>query len=519
MKSQAEFRKGGAGVWGIVVGLAIVGMAVGKMMWKRRAAEQQREARVEAVREVVADHGKLITCLQNGQRDVVTGVLVLDLHGLEDTCSSEIERLQQELRDVNEMLGLDAPSATEVSNFNIGDPQSLVDALCTWVEAVARDTNQLVTEVALPRVVEPSCDRKLSLLEHVRSPETQKSRANQVVVADAELQVRYDNEDGTYTLARTKDGARWATKVMPRGWFEHYHWSDRGFVALARERPDHPRSPYRVYLLVDGTWQVRGKLSVEVVHQVLLSPADRVIVVAGPSGAGQNQLWHSRDRGKTFTRALEPGGKLGVPADHAAVLADGATLVMSAPARGPARFEAHTFDPKGTGPVQAASLTWPTSPESLQEGLETCRAGAAVWAVVRGRHVLFSETGRAWREVQDLGSDVEVHQIACSLDQLAVASGGDAGALRTCDRTRCSDRIALQRTRSATIALRFDGPKLEVWYGVARGGGSRPSHTSPIGVYEVAGSKLVLARIHAGTVGGGLPVVHDEHGFFALFRE
>ncbi|MEJ7599115.1 MAG: hypothetical protein WKG01_14495 [Kofleriaceae bacterium] len=515
MKQQAEFRKVLV-VWGIVVGLVIVAMIVGKQMWKRRAADHHRAEQVAQVQHIIADHDKLMKCLHNGQPDVVTGALVYDLHESEDPCESETERLQERLGEVAEELGLDPPRGIEYPAISVGQPESLSSELCTWVESLSRVTNQLATKVGLASVVAPSCRRELTLLERVQSPETQTSHGSRVVFASDELQVRYDNGDGTYTLARTKDGTRWTTKGMPRGWFERYDWSDRGFVAVAREQPDDAESPYRVSLLVDGTWRARTRLSVPVVDQILLEPDGRISVVAGPDGVGQHYLLRSRDGGKTFVRPPGLGGKPFVPADQATQLADGSTLVMSEPGRGPVRFEAHTFDAKGAGPVQVASLSWPEPAEAKQQRLETCRAGTAIWAVVRGRHLLFSETGQAWREVQDLGADLEVNEIACTPDRFALTSAGTTAELRSCDRTRCAERIAFPRTRATTIALRYDGPKLAVWYRAERGDGDRPSRSSPVGVYMITGGQLALERLYDGSTGGGPAVVHDQHGFFAL---
>ena len=198
------------------------------------------------------------------------------------------------------------------------------------------------------------------------------------------------------------------------------------------------------------------------------------------------------------------------------VLEDGSALAMAAPASGPARFEAHLFDAAGKG-TQVASLTWPDSTTSDHDHLETCHAGAAHWALVRGRHLLVSETGATWREVQDLGTELDVDELACTADRIAFATASEQAQLRSCDRTRCSDPVAFKRHLSAVVALRFDGPNLAVWLGTQLSEVHLQSGAETmLAVHRIEGGKLVLDRVHIVASSGRVPVVRDARGFFAL---
>ena len=130
---------------------------------------------------------------------------------------------------------------------------------------------------------------------------------------------------------------------------------------------------------------------------------------------------------------------------------------------------------------------------------------------------MVSPDGVTWSEAADLGEELEVQELACSAERIAIVSGTEAAAIRSCDARTCSKPIAFHRSDSAVVAPRVAGAQVALWLGARYSQTHlRNGERAELAVYRVEGGKLVLDRVHIAATSGKLPVVRDKQGFFAL---
>jgi hypothetical protein len=517
VKPQAEFRKVLV-VWAILVGLVIVGMAVGKLMWKRRAAENREAARTAIVRDALAGVTKAFDCLKHGKRDLVTGAIV---HSIETSakkaCSDEIEPLSRSLLAAAEKLDIkleDSPSTPFLGDF---DNHAQLEELCEWAGTLGAVANQLATRTRVTKVEVPPCDVEAHALELVSPPSALGSNSIAAIRAGTELQLQYrDDASHGYVMARTSDGGAWQTQAMPPHWYAGYAWSGDRFVATVSERPEDDNSPYLVQVL-DGNqqWQRRARIAVPVVSSVLLhGERDIAIVASDLEPASEYQVLRSSDGGKTFPRRAKLGGTGQIVRLDVTMRPDGAALALLSRNAGATLFDVVKIDAAAKAGQVLHAFEWAASGDD-HPPLLSCRDGDVHWALVRGRHLAVSE-GLAWRLVKDFPDVLDVHEIACTADRFAVTSGSDTTTVRACDRKSCSEPVAFRRNDGAAVALRFDGANLALWLGNRFSQVHlRTGEPAALAVYRVEG-KLVLDRVHIAETSGKLPVVRDKRGFFQL---
>jgi hypothetical protein len=508
-------------VWGILVGLVIVGMAVGKMMWKRRAAENREAERSAVAREALASVTKAFACLANGKADLVTGAIV---HSIETpakkVCNDEIEPVGRNLTTAAEKLGVRLEDLLLAQYFGDFDNYAQLKDLCSWAGSVGAAANQLATKTRLAKVAVPACDVDAHALALVEPPVTLGGNSVAAIHATTELQLQYRDEanDG-YVMARSTDGTLWQTQPMPPHWYAGYAWTDDAFVATVSERPEDDNAPYLVNVLdANRQWVRRARVQVPVIDSVhVVSKQDVAIVASDFAAARPPMLLRSRDGGKTFSRPVTLAGKAAhIRAFEVTMRPDASAIAFVEGGDPEVQFDVLALAATAKAPETKHAFTWANPGGDSHHSIDSCHAGTVQWTLVRGRFLVITEDGLAWRLVHAFPEVHDAGELACTPDRFAVTFGTEAAMVQTCDRKACGKPIAFHRSDGAAVALRFDGANLALWLGTRFSQvHMQTGEPAALAVYRVE-QKLVLDRVRIAATSGKLPVVQDKHGFFKL---
>ena len=505
-------------VWAILVGLVIVGMAVGKWMWKQREAEKSHAARTAIAREALATFTKAIDCLKHGKRDLVTGAIVRAIETpVEKVCGEEIEPVTRGLVAAAEKLGMrleDTPSAPFFDDF---DDHAELAELCSWAGSLGAAADKLAAKARLPKVTVPPCDVDAHGLDLVPRPLELGSNST-VIRAGNELLLQYRRDDASYLIMRSGDGEQWRTQVMPPRWYAGYAWTDDRFVATVAERPEDDQSPYLVNVLgADGAWVRRARVAVPVIDLVLGAKQEVAILSTDLANPGPLVVLRSSDGGKTFPRQIRIPDASQHRRFEASIAADGTLVALVASGESETRFDVVKNAATARTTEVVHSFHWANEPGNDQAAaLETCRDGDVTWAFVGRQHLAVTTDGLAWHPVHHFPHALDA-ELACTNERIALRTTGTAAAVHVCDHKACAAPVAFHHSDGAAVALRFDGANLALWLGTRFSEVQmRTGEPAALAVYRVEGAKLVFDRVHLAETSGKLPVVHDKHGFFQL---